>query len=241
MGWAGHEQGDHPFEVFSADTRTPTLIELYDWDLRSDPLPVNEDETALLEEIRADWRIHLPYRTATADMYPTHRLDSYADPTNRGYYGGSYPFSFLIKDDAVHLNRQLYMEKEFRRVIDASHNELVTVQWATMNPDVNLNAGQFRVQDQSINREGSAYIAVQIRFNASDGLQYYDSGLSNWVELVEVSDYDWYLIQCEFNLTTQTVDIYVNTVLKADDAPFVDEECTRLGAFFMGTINSVTT
>jgi hypothetical protein len=238
VGWSGHETGDHPFEVFSADTRTPTLIDPYNFDVRSEPLTVNQDEAELLAEMRADWLIHLPYRDTDADIYPTHRLASYADASDRGYV--SYPFSLYVEDQAVDAGRQLYLEKEFRRVIRTSQEELVTVQWYMMNPDTDQQAGQYRVQTQSIKRTGSANYAVQMRFDAADQIDVWNiSGGGTWDPLVAAADYDWYLIRVELNMTSQTVDYFVGGVFQAS-APFA-EECNTLGAFFIGTINSVTT
>lgn len=238
VGWSGHETGDHPFEVFSADTRTPTLIDLYNFDVRSEPLTVNLFESSLLSEMRADWLIHLPYRDTDADIYPTHRLASYADASDRGYV--SYPFSLYVEDQAVDAGRQLYLEKEFRRVIKTSMEELVTVQWYAMNPDTDQQAGQYRIQTQSIKRTGSANYAVQMRFDSADEIDVWNiTGGGTWDTLVAAADYDWYKIRCELNMTSQTVDFYVGDVFQAS-APFA-EECNKLGAFFIGTINSVTT
>jgi hypothetical protein len=239
-GWAGKTEGGNVYEIYAADTRASIMIDTYDFDVIPQALPPDESERDLINYLQSDWYIHNPVRNETFDMHPTGRLLSTGwGATARPYT--SYPLGFHIYDDNVTATRQLYIEKEFRRNITATDGEIVYVQFNTMNIDPNTYGGQFRVQEQSINKHGSSWIALQMRWNSTGGLDVYNSTLGGWTDIVKTSIYGWYNITAALDVSDKTVDIWVEGFKYIDDLPFTDNFADQLGCIFFGTINTVTT
>ena len=231
-GTAGRITGGDIFEIYAADTRTKNIIPTQDFDVRAVPLEEGwqvlgiqifeaGNEQVLLEEVQG-WKWWLSTRTADQTIHPTNRKPDGAATNDVTYV--SWPFGLKIKADPVTSNG-LIGEKQFFRKIEASDDEIVTVQVHAMTPQTTGTTGKILITDDGYVDDLNARVAldslqvVDLVF-AGNGSIRLTNGVAGYIYPASYTGMTWYNFTFIINCTAQSYDMYVDDVLNATGVDF---------------------
>ena len=231
-GTAGRVTGGDIFEIYAADTRTRNIVPVQDFDVRAVPLPEGwqvlgiqlqaaGDEQILLEEVQG-WKWWLSTRTENQTIHPTNRKPGGAATNDLTYV--SWPFGLKIKANPTTSNGMMG-EKQFWRKIEASDNEIVTVQVHAMTPQTTGTTGKILITDDGYVNDLNARVAldslqvVDLVF-AGNGSMRLTDGVAGYIYPATYTGMTWYNFTFVINCTAQNYDMYVDEVLNATDVDF---------------------
>ncbi len=237
-GWAGRSPGGDVFEIYAADTRTGILLSLENFDVDDQPLPagtkidwwgwipvgtsiVPADEAPLLD-LLIGWDLWMSQRLPNQTIMITNRLPSGSGGDADAYY--SYPFGLRTLARPITTNG-LMAEKEFRRQVTSTDDEIVYVQIYAMTPQTMNTTGKILITDDGYVDDLKAHAAldslqvVDLVF-AGDGRIRLTNGVAGYIYPATYTGLTWYNFTFEINCTAQNYNMYVDGVLNATDVDF---------------------